>query len=228
MITQALISIQVMINGTCMSKDNCVTCEDHGTSRRNHEVWNRDKCTSCICEGSIGILKLLPCKFHQMEKLTATEQTARQKFVALDTLFRQQKMINAVQLNFVSQTIHLVAILPSNLVDLHNTQFLLKTVIIVQDLFVVEIQYLFLYFQKSILHFVECSECPLINENLEPLSEGEEYVEHFDGCCQKQEKVCNKENCSPQEDCSDNLVQIPDPLTNNACCAKFKCGMSFN
>ena len=40
-----------MINGTCESKDNCVVCKDHGTERRNKEVWNRDKCTSCICEG---------------------------------------------------------------------------------------------------------------------------------------------------------------------------------
>ena len=54
--------------------------------------------------------------------------------------------------------------------------------------------------------------------------EGEQYEVVNSGCCTIQKKVCVKEKCEPQEECSENLVKIPDPSTKDACCPKFKCG----
>ena len=72
--------------------------------------------------------------------------------------------------------------------------------------------------------FLECVVCPPLNATGETLMEGEHYEVDNSGCCPIQKKVCVKEICEPQEDCSENLVKIPDPATEDACCPKFKCG----
>ena len=54
--------------------------------------------------------------------------------------------------------------------------------------------------------------------------EGEQYEVVNSGCCTIQKKVCVKERCEPHKECSENLVKIPDPSTEDACCPKFKCG----
>ena len=74
--------------------------------------------------------------------------------------------------------------------------------------------------------FLECVVCPPLNATGETLMEGEHYEVDNSGCCPIQKKVCVKEICEPQEDCSENLVKIPDPATEDACCPKFKCGRS--
>ena len=53
---------------------------------------------------------------------------------------------------------------------------------------------------------------------------GENYEVVNLGCCPIQKKVCVKERCELQEECSENLVNIPDRATEDACCPKFKCG----
>jgi len=69
----------------------------------------------------------------------------------------------------------------------------------------------------------ECVVCPPINATGETLMEGENYEVVSLGCCLIQKKVCVKERCELQEECSENLVKIPDRATEDACCPKFKC-----
>ena len=66
-----------------------------------------------------------------------------------------------------------------------------------------------------------------MNETAIPLEEGEHYVEENAGCCKVLKKVCSKNNCLPQEECSEHLVKIPDLSTNSSCCPKYKCGKWF-
>ena len=73
-------------------------------------------------------------------------------------------------------------------------------------------------------YYIECVDCPPLNATGETLMEGEQYEEVNSGCCTILKKKCVKENCQPQEECSENLVKIPDPSTKDDCCPKFKCG----
>ena len=63
-----------------------------------------------------------------------------------------------------------------------------------------------------------------MNETAIPLEEGEHYEEENGGCCRVLKKVCLKQNCLPQEECSEHLVKMPDLETNSSCCPKYKCG----
>ena len=73
-------------------------------------------------------------------------------------------------------------------------------------------------------YYIECVDCPPLNATGKTLMEGEQYEEVNSGCCTILKKKCVKENCQPQEECSENLVKIPDPSTKDDCCPKFKCG----
>ena len=84
---------------------------------------------------------------------------------------------------------------------------------------------MYIYFVGvSISQILECVDCPPLNATGEALLEGEQYEVVNSGCCTIQKKVCVKERCEPQEECSENLVKLPDPATEDACCPKFKCG----
>ena len=67
-------------------------------------------------------------------------------------------------------------------------------------------------------------ECPTLQETSETLHEGEEYEIDNSGCCTVLKKRCNKEKCTPQDECLENLEKIPNPSTLNDCCPKFMCG----
>ena len=54
--------------------------------------------------------------------------------------------------------------------------------------------------------------------------EGEEYEMVNSGCCNILKKICVHSKCEPQEECSENLIKIPDPDSKEDCCPKFKCG----
>ena len=72
--------------------------------------------------------------------------------------------------------------------------------------------------------YVVCMECPTLQETSETLHEGEEYEIDNSGCCTVLKKRCNKEKCTPQDECLENLEKVPNPSTLNDCCPKFMCG----
>ena len=68
------------------------------------------------------------------------------------------------------------------------------------------------------------STCPALASNTSPLLDGEEYETDNTGCCATIKKVCKKENCPAEIQCSKNLVKVLDLSTKDSCCPKYKCG----
>ena len=81
------------------------------------------------------------------------------------------------------------------------------------------------YFCVFMFNFVECtSTCPAVESTAEPLLDGEEYEVDNSGCCASLRKVCKKEKCPVEEECSENLIKVLDLGTKDLCCPKYKCG----
>ena len=77
----------------------------------------------------------------------------------------------------------------------------------------------------TFLSFLECvATCPSIASTAVPLVDGEAYETDNTGCCASLKKVCKKETCPPETECSENLVKVLDLSTKDLCCPKYKCG----
>eukprot|EP00092_Neocalanus_flemingeri_P040141 GFUD01043724.1.p1 GENE.GFUD01043724.1~~GFUD01043724.1.p1 ORF type:complete len:1350 (-),score=300.80 GFUD01043724.1:29-4078(-) len=185
----------VMLNGKCQPKEKCTTCKDQSDNTKYlNEEWTRDSCTSCICTGEGSV----SCVTKTCEKKTCEVGFVLETAHSVsDTCCPHQVCVPAA-----SQCQELVEPTCGEYQEI-------KTV---------------LGSDNCPRYVCECvSICPSIDSTAIPLLDGEEYETDTTGCCASLKKVCKKENCPAETECSENLVKVLDLNTKDLCCPQYKC-----
>jgi len=185
----------VMLNGKCQPKDRCITCTDKENNVKYvGEEWREGNCTTCTCAGEGSVA----CVTKTCERKTCDVGFILETSQGMsDTCCPHQVCVPAT-----GQC--------QQLVEPSCGEYQEVKTVLGPD--------------NCPRYVCECvSTCPALASTASPLLDGEEYETDNTGCCATIKKVCKKENCPAEIQCSKNLVKILDLSSKDSCCPKYKC-----
>ncbi|KRT80048.1 hypothetical protein AMK59_6839, partial [Oryctes borbonicus] len=187
---------KVKLNDTCVTPNECLTCDDEG--HHPGDTWQKDSCTNCSCAGTKLNCTKIQCndiKIGCPEYLTPIIIPAS-RTQCCDTY-------TCVPLPTMPPTCP-----PIQVLDCNEDQ---EKVIKSDDTC-----------EKIVCQCIPPEKCPPLDRNAAAPEEGHVQEETSNGCCSKLKWVCKKETCPEPPKCKPfhtvAVKEIP-----GKCCPIFEC-----
>ncbi|KAL1513261.1 hypothetical protein ABEB36_002690 [Hypothenemus hampei] len=188
---------KVLLNETCVDLKDCETCDLEG--HHPGETWQKDKCTTCKCEGTTLKCETQFCsgkdkiceRGYNAVKIPANEDTCCDKYACIPEPTAGPTCEPPQQLQCASDQVLKLDTKPNGC-------------------------------QTFICECKPKEECPKVNLKLEGLEAG--LVQDIDenGCCPKIKEICKKDLCPEAKQCPEYHVLKKQEIPGQ-CCPLYIC-----